>query len=96
MATIDRNRSHDLGLDTARTRAEALANELQTKLGIAWRWEGDNLRFSSAAGVAKGVKGTVSVSSSTVRVEIDLPFLMRALKGTIGGKVDKKLDGFVA
>ena len=36
--------------------------------------------------------GQVSVDSSQVRVEIDLPFLLRAIKGTIEGKVNDKLD----
>ncbi len=91
MATIEINRAHALGLDTAKQRAEQLANDLKERLGIAWRWEGDTIRFSAPSGAAKGVAGSVVVAVSQVRVEIDLPFLMRALKGPISGKVEEKL-----
>lgn len=93
MATIDISRNHDLGIDTAKTRAETLARELEGKLGIRWRWEGDAIRFHADQGAAKGAKGAVSVSASQVRVEIDLPLLMRPMKGIISGKVEKKLAG---
>lgn len=96
MATIDIKRNHTLPLDTAKSRAEDLANDLQQKLGITWRWEGDAIKFTASSGVAKGVKGSVAVGGSDVRVEIDLPLLMRAMKGTLVGKVEKKLDALTA
>lgn len=96
MATIDVKRNHTLDLALAKERAEGLANDLQSKLGITWRWEGDTIKFSAQSGVAKGVTGSVAVSTSEVRVEIDLPFLMRAMKGTLKSKVDDKLDKLTA
>ncbi len=96
MATIDIKRAHSLELETAKGRAEDLANDLQEKLGITWRWEGEAIKFTAQSGVAKGVKGSVSVNTSQVRVEIDLPLLMRAMKGTLVGKVEKKLDKLTA
>ena len=95
MAAIDMKRSHSLGIDTARERAEELARDLEGKLGINWRWEGDTIRFKADSGKAKGVSGNVAVSSSDVRVQIDLPFLLKALKGTIQGKVEDKLKELV-
>ena len=95
MATIDISRSHSLKLDDVKSRAGTLADELKAKLGIVWRWEGESIKFSADSGVAKGASGTISVASSKVRVEIDLPFLLRALKGKISGKVDDRLDALV-
>ena len=92
MATIDINRAHSLGSDEAKKRAEQLADDMKSKLGITWNWEGDRIKFQASSGAAKGTKGHVSVSESHVRVEIDLPFLLRAMKGTISGKVISKLD----
>ncbi|MEM9692390.1 MAG: polyhydroxyalkanoic acid system family protein [Myxococcota bacterium] len=92
MAAIDIRRTHSLGLDTAKQKAEELAKDLSEKLELDWRWEGDAIRFQGDRGKAKGVKGSVNVSSSDVRVEIDLPFLMKAMKGVISGKVEEKLD----
>ena len=96
MATIDIKRAHTLDLAEAKKRAEALATDMQAKLGIEWSWEGDNIKFDAPSGAAKGAKGTVSVDTSQVRVEIDLPFLLRAVKGTIEGKVTEKLDKLIA
>jgi putative polyhydroxyalkanoate system protein len=92
MATIDIERKHSLGRDVAKQRAEELAKRMEAKLGIQWKWDGDKIRFDAPSGAAKGAKGTVNVSDSNVRVEIDLPFLLRALKGTIEGRVNDELN----
>lgn len=92
MATIDIKKSHSLGKDVAKTRAEALAKGMQEKMGIQWRWEGDKIKFDAPSGAAKGTTGQVSVSDSDVRVEIDLPFLLRAMKGMIEGKVNDQVN----
>ncbi len=92
MATIDISRSHALGLDVAKQRAEQLAKDLEGKLGIKWSWEGNNIRFKAESGAAKGASGSVIVSDKQVKVEVDLPFLLKAMKGTIAGKVEEKLD----
>lgn len=92
MATIDIERKHSLGTEVAKQRAEELAKRMEAKLGIQWKWDGDKIRFDAPSGAAKGAKGTVNVSDSSVRVEIDLPFLLRALKGTIEGRVNDELN----
>jgi putative polyhydroxyalkanoate system protein len=96
MATIEISRSHQLGLDVAKQRAEQLAKDLEGKLGIKWSWEGDDIRFKAESGAAKGARGAVIVKASQVRVEVDLPLLLRAMKGTIAGKVEEKLDKVLA
>jgi putative polyhydroxyalkanoate system protein len=95
MATIDIRRSHTLGTETAKLRAEELARSMEAKLGIRWSWVGDRIKFDAPSGAAKGASGTVSVDDSQVRVEIDLPFLLRAIKGTVEGKVKEKLDALI-
>lgn len=92
MATIDIKKAHSLGKETARTRAEQLAKGMQEKMGIQWRWEGDKIKFDAPSGAAKGTTGQVSVTDSDVRVEIDLPFLLRAMKGMIEGKVNDQIN----
>ena len=96
MATIDIRRSHSLGLESAKQKAESLANGMKDKLGIVWRWDGDKIKFDVPSGMAKGATGQVSVEASSIRVEIDLPFLLRAAKGTVEGKVNEKLDQLMA
>ncbi len=91
MATIDIIRAHSLPLEEAKKRAEELAKSMQDRFELVWRWEGDALRFEAPRGTAKGTKGEVSVTSKEVRVQIDLPFMLRVLKGTIESKVNEKL-----
>jgi putative polyhydroxyalkanoate system protein len=92
MATIDIRRPHALSKDEAKKRAEELAKGMEAKLGLQWRWEGDHIRFEAPSGAAKGTTGTVEVTDSNVRVQIDLPFLLRVLKGKVESKVNEKLD----
>jgi putative polyhydroxyalkanoate system protein len=84
-----------LGTEVAKERAEELAKSMETKLGIRWRWEGDRIKFDAPSGAAKGATGTVSVDASKVRVEVDLPFLLRAIKGTVENKILEKLDKLI-
>lgn len=92
MATIDIRRAHTLSLEQAKQRAEELARSMEAKLGIRWSWDGDRIRFDAPTGAAKGATGVVGVDASSVRVEIDLPFLLRAIKGTVESKVNDKLN----
>ncbi len=92
MATIDIKRSHNLGVDEAKKRAETLAKSMEAQLGIRWSWEGNKIKFDAPSGAAKGATGIVSVDGSAVRVEVDLPFLLRAVKGTVEGKINQKLN----
>jgi putative polyhydroxyalkanoate system protein len=91
MATIDVRRSHALPKDEARKRAEDFATSMENRFDLDWRWEGDRILFEAPRGTAKGTKGSVDVSEREVRVQIDLPLLLRMMKGTIESKVAEKL-----
>jgi putative polyhydroxyalkanoate system protein len=91
MATIDIRHPHNLSKEDARTKAEDLARGMKEKLGIEWKWDGDRIQFDAPGGAAKGVTGQVQVGPSDVHIQIDLPFLLRAMKGTIESKVRERL-----
>ncbi|HEY1694275.1 MAG TPA: polyhydroxyalkanoic acid system family protein [Polyangiaceae bacterium] len=91
MSTIDVRRGHALPKEEARKRAEELASSMQKKFELDWKWDGDRIVFDAPRGAAKGTKGTVDVGDKEVRVQIDLPFLLRMLKGTVENKVNEKL-----
>ena len=95
MATIDITRAHSLSLDDAKKKAEELAKGMADKFGIQWKWEGDTIRFDAPSGAAKGTKGEVAVSDKSVRVAIDLPLMLRVMKGTIEEKVNEKLSAIL-
>jgi putative polyhydroxyalkanoate system protein len=92
MATIDVRRAHTLSKEEARKRAEDFARNMQQRFELDWRWEGDRIVFEAPRGAAKGTRGSVDVGDKDVRVQIDLPFLLRMLKGTVESKVHEKLD----
>jgi putative polyhydroxyalkanoate system protein len=91
MSTIDITRAHSLPKEDAKKRAEDLARSLESKFTLKWHWDGDTIRFDAPSGAAKGTKGEVAVSDKDVRVQIDLPFLLKMLKGTVEAKVQEKL-----
>jgi putative polyhydroxyalkanoate system protein len=95
MATIDIRRPHSLDKEEAKKRAEQLAKGMEGQLGIRWNWEGDKIKFDAPSGAAKGASGVVSVTASEVRVEVDLPFLLKAVKGTVEGKINEKLTSLL-
>ena len=92
MSTIDITRAHTLSKEEAKQRAEQLAKGMEEKFSIAWKWDGDSIRFDAASGAAKGTKGEITVSDKDVRVAIDLPFMLKMMKGTIEQKVTEKLN----
>jgi putative polyhydroxyalkanoate system protein len=92
MSTIDISRAHKLPLDAARLKAEELAKSMEAKLGMTWKWAGDTIHFETPSGAAKGTKGDVEVTVNAVRVVVDLPFMLRVMKGTIESKIHEKLD----
>ena len=92
MATIDVRRAHTLTKDEARKRAEDFARTMQQRFELDWHWDGDRILFEAPRGAAKGTRGSVDVADREVRVQIDLPMLLRMLKGTIESKVNEKLN----
>ena len=92
MSTIDVRRGHSLPKEEAKKRAEQLATSMKQKFDLDWHWDGDRILFDAPRGAAKGTKGIVDVGDGEVRVQIDLPFLLRMLKGTVENKVNEKLS----
>ena len=92
MATIELEKNHALGKDEARKKAEELADKMKEKIGIEWAWVGDSIKFEAKSGAAKGAKGKVDVTDTLMRVEVDLPFMLRPLKGMVESKIKEKLD----
>jgi len=94
MATIDITQSHRLSLDDAKAKAEELAKSMETKFGLTWKWNGNAINFEAPSGAAKGTKGEVAVTEKDVRVAIDLPFMLKMMKGTIEEKIKERLAQF--
>lgn len=84
MAHITMKRAHDLGAERARGQIEQLAQRLADRLGGAWRWQGDQ-----AVCEARGARACVSYDESTVSIEVDLPFMLRPMRGALEAKIEE-------
>lgn len=91
MSTIDVRRTHTLPKEEARKRAEELAQSMKQRFDLEWHWQGDRILFEAPRGAAKGTRGSVDVSESEVRVQIDLPLLLRVVRTKVESKVHEKL-----
>jgi putative polyhydroxyalkanoate system protein len=82
---------HRLGRQEARRRLESGIVRLRPELGIFlsglnYHWEQDTLNFTASA-MWQRITGRIEVLDDTVRVEIDLPWMMRVLRDTITRRV---------
>lgn len=91
MARITVERSHSLGKDGARAKADKLAQKLQEQYGLEPSWSGDTLNLKRS-----GVKGTVLVADDSLRIDVELGLLMSAMSGTIKSEIEKALDKALA
>ncbi len=88
MPDIDLKRAHRLPPDEVKKRIENVAADLAQRYGLKWRWHDEKtLRFEGS-----GVKGELTRSDGEVGVRVDLPFLLRALKGKIVERINQKMD----
>lgn len=90
MADIDLTQNHTLGKDTAKQKAEGVLQSLGAQYGIKGTWSGDVFN------ITKPVEGKFTVTDTTVRVELTLGFMMRAIKGKIEGEVSSQLKKALA
>ena len=91
MADIDLKRVHNLGMDAARTKAEAMAEHLGKKFGLKGHWDGDVLKFERP-----GVTGSLAITAKDLHLLVSLGFLLKAMKGSIESAVQNELDALFA
>lgn len=96
MSTIDIRRKNTHGKAAAREKTEHLAARMKEKFGLNSEWQGDVLGFEAPKGAAKGTKGKIHLAEDTVRVEVDLPLLLRGFKGTVEKRIEEELDKLLA
>ncbi|MBK3869039.1 polyhydroxyalkanoic acid system protein [Pseudomonas stutzeri] len=87
MAQIIVERSHSLGRDAAREKAEQLAGRLASEYGVRCQWQGDVLAVKRS-----GADGRIEVREDSVRVQLNLGLLLSAMGGSIKGQIERTLD----
>ena len=85
--SIDIRRHHTLGLAKAREAAEVIADQLDDKFSLQYRWNGDTLHFERS-----GVNGRMEVSASEIRLHVRLGFLLSPLRSRFEREIHKHLD----
>jgi hypothetical protein len=78
---------HRLGLQEARRRLDSGIGRIRPELAglvntLDYSWDGDNLNFRTVA-MWQTITGRIEVLEDAVRIEIDLPWMMRLLGDTI-------------
>lgn len=91
MSVVRISRDHTQGIESARSHADQIVDQLSEKFGINYRWDGDTVNFKGA-----GAKGFMSISSTHVELKIELSFMLRPFKSRIEQEVNQNLDDFCA
>jgi Putative polyhydroxyalkanoic acid system protein (PHA_gran_rgn) len=78
---------HQLGREEAKRRLDSGIRRLRPELGafvsaLDYSWDQDRLNFRAAA-MWQTITGAIDVLDDAVRIEIDLPWMMRLLGETI-------------
>jgi putative polyhydroxyalkanoate system protein len=87
MSDINFVRPHSLPIAKARTLVQKVADGLATEYSLSSEWDGNTLRFHRA-----GVDGELEVTASEIRLNVTLGILLKSLKGTLVGYIERHFD----
>jgi putative polyhydroxyalkanoate system protein len=87
LSDIDITRAHALGAQDAREKAERLMERLEREFGLQGQWAGDVLRFHRA-----GLQGRLALEPGSLRLQVTLGFLLKAMRGRIEQAIGRELD----
>ncbi len=90
MASITVSRKHSLSHKKAKEAAEKIARDLQKRFSLDYEWEGDQVRFERP-----GVSGRMIVAKNLVSLEVQLGFLLSALKPVIEREIHSQFDELI-
>lgn len=80
-------RTHELGVDEAKSRVERVAADLGQSLSLNSSWNGDNLEFRG-----NGVNGQIAVEAETIEVQVKLGLALLMMEGSIRSAIEATLD----
>jgi putative polyhydroxyalkanoate system protein len=90
MATISIARKHKLTHKKAKAVAEKIASDLNKRFGLDYAWNGDRVEFERP-----GLSGHMSVGKDRIALDVELGWLLVALKPTIEREITAQLDKLV-
>lgn len=80
-------RSHQLGIEEARSRAGEIAEHLERQFSLTSRWQGDHLVVSG-----NGVNGQLLVAEESIELEVKLGFALKLMEGPIRTAIETTMD----
>jgi len=84
-------RSHKLGLEEARHRADHIAGDLTKQYSLTSTWQGEYLLISG-----NGVNGHLHVAEDSIEIEIRLGFALKLMEGPIRSVIEREIDQHLA
>ncbi len=91
--------SHDLGVERAKQVAQAAIDSYSRKFpeyAPEAKWMSDTSAVISFKVKGISLKGGLSVTSSTIDLDLDVPFLMRPFQGKAVEVIDKEMRKWIA
>ena len=80
-------RSHKLGLEEARKRADLIAADLQQQFSLRSKWQGDALQVRG-----NGVTGLLKVDERNIELDVRLGFALKLMEGPIRSAIETMID----
>lgn len=80
-------RSHQLGIEEARSRATELAEHLERQFSLTSRWQGDQLVVSG-----NGLNGYLAVAEESIELEVKLGLALKLMEGPIRSAIEATMD----
>ncbi len=80
-------RSHNLGLEEARKRADLIAADLKQQFSLRSNWRGDALHVRG-----NGVTGQLKVDEQNIELDVRLGFALKLMEGPIRSAIERMID----
>jgi putative polyhydroxyalkanoate system protein len=87
MPSIDISRPHTQTVAAAKKSVNRVAKHIAEKFDVDSAWQGDTLVFRRS-----GVDGQITVEPKSVRVTVELGFLLMAIRGNVEREIRRYLD----
>lgn len=86
MAAIDITRNHTLGKAAVKVKVQEVLDRIKGELGLQGAWDGDVYK------ITKPTEGSFTITDTTVRVQVELSFMLRPLKSKIEDRINSELS----